>query len=115
MSRPRHHANGAEKQCAYRARKEDVHLPPTADPVPGTVYIIEAVGTGRYKIGFTQNLTRRMHALRHGSPFPLRIAHAVESDRANLLEAELHARLRDHRVYGEWFELDQKTVEAASF
>ena len=74
----------------------------------GFVYLIEAVGAGRYKIGRTIDLDARFTALNSGqSCYPLNILHAVWVDDCIELEGYLHRRLSRFRVYGEWFELPE--------
>jgi len=68
-----------------------------------TVYFLQAEGTRRIKIGTTKNLTKRLKALRAGSPVRLRLVGAVRG--GHHLERILHmafAPLRCGR--SEWFE-----------
>ena len=69
----------------------------------GQVYVIEATGFGRVKIGWTSGSTyKRMGMLQTGCPFKLRIvAELPFSTRRS--EKDLHERFRAHRCGGEWF------------
>lgn len=67
-----------------------------------TVYFIAAEGEGDpIKIGFTDNLERRLRELQNTSPKRLAVLAAVEGDRD--LEQRMHEYLRDERQWGEWF------------
>jgi hypothetical protein len=76
------------------------------------VYIFQAEGTTRVKIGRTASLTKRRHAIHTASPFPVRVLRAIDTDNAVRLEAMLHQRYRAHRRHREWFELPQEILEA---
>lgn len=69
----------------------------------GHVYFVEAVGTGRVKIGFSDNWRARVNDLQVGCPFPLRRLLVIPG--TITLESEMHLRFRDHRIQGEWFTL----------
>ena len=74
-----------------------------AGPRKGHVYIIEAEGLARVKIGWSGDLPRRLAALRNMSPVDLSV---VWTRRAiQELEFELHRRFRAHRIWPrkEWF------------
>jgi hypothetical protein len=67
------------------------------------IYLVEAVGVGRVKIGYTSGDARdRLAALQTGSPVPLRIVATMEGGPG--LERTLHAAFEVHRLHGEWFE-----------
>jgi hypothetical protein len=70
----------------------------------GFVYIIEAVGTGRVKIGRATDVFKRIESLQTSSPFPLKLR-AAWSNGDPQLEQKLHARFAKERVQGEWFEI----------
>ena len=65
---------------------------------PTVTYFIEAIGTGRIKIGKTNDVPRRLATLQTGSPFRLAIRATT-----SIPERELHRRFRRNRVSGEWF------------
>lgn len=67
------------------------------------VYFIEAVGTGRIKIGVANCARSRLKHLDGPCPVELRLLGVLPTDKAGALEKELHARFAEHRVKGEWF------------
>lgn len=68
-------------------------------------YAIEAVGQSLVKVGHTIDVDRRLDELQCSSPHHLEIIALKSGD----LERLLHRRLRDHRVSGEWFVLNDET------
>lgn len=78
----------------------------------GYVYLINAEGTAKYKIGKAENITTRLIALQHQSPVRLRLIHVIESDQPFKTEAILHNDYKACRLHGEWFELSQEHVAA---
>lgn len=72
---------------------------------PGFVYLFHAVGTDRYKIGFSIDPTRRLNAILTDSPFEI-----VELARAWGTpddEKLTHRFFKHHRVHREWFRFDE--------
>jgi hypothetical protein len=66
---------------------------------PVLSYFIEAVGTGRIKVGKSNDVPRRLATLQTGSPFKL-----VLRATTTMLERDLHRRFRSARIPGgEWF------------
>lgn len=65
----------------------------------GLVYFLRA---GDFvKIGYTNNLDRRMTDLRTGMPLPIELIGVRIASR--LVEGELHRRFEHLRTFGEWF------------
>lgn len=76
----------------------------------GVVYFIQAVESGRIKIGYSSNSgKRRLAEMSTGSPEQLEVLGEVPGDVA--FERELHRRLRHSRLHGEWFELTPEVLE----
>lgn len=80
----------------------------------GHIYLIRAQGTNRYKIGLTSEgrLVNRFEELNSSqSAYPLEMIHAI--DVADRFDAEkaLHRAFKQHRKYGEWFELGNREVK----
>ena len=72
----------------------------------GTIYFVEAVGTGYVKIGFTRQMaSRRVRELQTASPHELRLLAWMEEFEGR--EATIHARFHHLRYRGEWFRLDE--------
>jgi hypothetical protein len=78
------------------------------------VYIIGTLGN-KQKIGFSNNVNKRLLELQTGNPEKLIIHHteAVPKDRVRLLERKIHRELGYRRIKGEWFDLTAE--EAKSF
>jgi hypothetical protein len=70
------------------------------------IYII-GNNTNKQKIGFSNNVNKRLKTLQTGNPEQLYIHHyeLVPDDRARLLEHKLHKELNHMRIKGEWFEM----------
>jgi|GEM_PF-2575202 len=79
----------------------------------GYVYLLNAEGTNRYKIGITDDLERRVNQLNKGqAPFPVAITLAQQVADKRKVESTLHAVLSEYRTHGEWFEFDGPQLEA---
>lgn len=74
------------------------------------VYVIEAVGLDRVKIGYTEELIRRFKEIRTSCPVRIRLVGFVKGDRA--LEAWSHRLYKDRRREGEWFHVSQREIDA---
>lgn len=96
-------AERKKKQRAARASCPVIDL-------PCVTYAIEALGTGRVKVGRTRDLASRLAKLQTGHHVELEVIGFVAGD----VESAVHEELDDlgKRVRGEWFELDQETVDA---
>jgi hypothetical protein len=75
--------------------------------VDGFIYLIRAVGTMRYKIGYSTKPSQRIRALQTHSPVPLEIVDTMPGNKS--VEAYLHAKFHECRVKGEWFEIADET------
>jgi hypothetical protein len=87
----------------------------TADlpPVPvGHVYIFQAVGTRRIKIGRSARLRERHHTIHTASPYPVALLRAIATEDAHALERALHQRYERYRQHREWFELPPEDLLA---
>lgn len=73
----------------------------------GYVYIIEAVGTDRFKIGYSTSPETRLAQLQTGSAFALKLSGTWPASIE--IEKSLHERLAAYRVNGEWFHVPQNT------
>lgn len=74
------------------------------------IYFISADEANKVKIGFTNNLKKRLKQLQTSSPFELKVLLILEGDEHK--EKELHLKFKKQRVNGEWFE---KTEEISKF
>jgi len=79
---------------------------------PGYVYLIHAVGSDRYKIGLTRrSVEARLAELNSSqSPFPLEIIDWFETPNVTEDEKYFHEKYSAHRVHGEWFVFDKRTL-----
>lgn len=68
------------------------------------LYFVQARGTGRIKIGRSKNPKRRLQSLQTGNAKELRLIASLEG--LGWRERDLHERLREWRVSGEWFDYD---------
>lgn len=87
----------------------------------GYVYIIQALSgseRGRYKIGRTNNVRRRIKQLSWMYKNVYKIAGVIYADNTQKLEAELHKKFESKRAYPgtkvEWFMLDQEDMKELS-
>jgi len=71
------------------------------------VYVIRA-GYTHYKIGVSENVTKRLRQLQTGNPERLKVIHIQgfpDISIARIIEKHLHRMLKDYRLNGEWFEI----------
>ena len=69
--------------------------------------------SGRYyKIGKSNDPSRRGYELRLQLPEPVKELHRIETDDPSGIEAYWHRRFADRRKNGEWFALSQDDVRA---
>lgn len=85
------------------------------EPVPpstttGFVYLLKS---GRYfKIGHSNDASRRAYEIRLQMPEKVTVVHEIETDDAPGIEAYWHRRFASKRRNGEWFVLDRSEVAA---
>lgn len=70
----------------------------------GSLYFIEAEGTGLAKIGFSVDVRSRLHTMQSASPVKLVLLGAVGSTAG--AEKALHAAHKAQRIRGEWYPLE---------
>ena len=74
------------------------------------IYIIRSSDGARQrcKIGLSGSPPDRLIHLRGSSPWPMQLVRfwKVPRDQARSIEQEVHQRLQDRRVRGEWFKID---------
>ena len=73
------------------------------------VYLINAIGTQKYKIGTTKDIDARLKSLQTGSPHKLVTVKCISG--GHLLENRIHRHYCDYRAGGEWFSFDDSTLE----
>lgn len=77
----------------------------------GKVYLLNAWGTDRYKIGITKgDIDKRIKQLQTGCPDEIILTNSYETENYRKLEGWMHRKLNSKRVEGEWFELEDSDV-----
>tara|TARA_R110000868_G_scaffold20656_1_gene87085 strand:+ start:221 stop:688 length:468 start_codon:yes stop_codon:yes gene_type:complete len=61
------------------------------------------------KIGYTNNINKRLSQLQTSSPVKLEVLHLIEGNIT--LEKKLHVLFKDLRTTGEWFKFDVSILE----
>ena len=74
----------------------------------GFVYLIWANGTTYFKVGFSKFPTKRLKSLQTLCPLELVLQGTIRGTKTD--EKNIHHRLRNYRVHGEWFELPEPAV-----
>lgn len=92
---------------AAKSSKKDRKKP---EPIPGYVYLAQAKGLQRFKIGRSSNPVERGAKLKRQSPVPVEVIWASYFDDCRKTEVELHDIFSSKRVHGEWFELSNEDV-----
>lgn len=73
-------------------------------------YYVYFISDGEYlKIGISNNPESRLRTLQTSNARPLEIIHVIPThskESALSLEGQLHDRLAEHRLSGEWFNMD---------
>lgn len=73
------------------------------------VYLIEAIGLNRVKIGFASEICRRFRQIRTSCPVPIWVLAIVPG--STEMEAGLHQEFADRRRCGEWFAFDSEEIK----
>lgn len=76
---------------------------------PGYVYLVEAVGLNRVRIGWTANPDRRPGELVRHNPYPLNFLALMPGDKVD--ESHLQFILSEWRLHDDWFELTNNIRE----
>lgn len=79
---------------------------------PGFIYLIQARGTRRYKIGLTtRSVEQRFNELNSSqSPYPLELLEYIATDNVTETEGYLHSKFALQRRHGEWFEFSNRQL-----
>jgi hypothetical protein len=92
---------------AIEASEAVGHIYPTGE----YVYLIQDTSvTGYFKIGKTNNPSRRMYDFGVLLPMQVKVIHVIPCQNMSRLEAELHRQYRDQRINGEWFALSPDDI-----
>ncbi len=72
------------------------------------VYFVKHRNQSPIKIGYTDDLSRRIYSFNNASPWGIDIIGTIETDNAPKLEKILHEKLKSFRLNGEWFEITEE-------
>lgn len=94
------------RHVTHQAAERDIEL------AHGSVYVIEAVGLGLYKIGMTNDFSNRFSAYATTCPVDCRpvLVAAMPLMMISAVEAALHARFSEKLMRGEWFRLSDEDI-----
>jgi len=68
------------------------------------IYILETTeGVNRIKVGKAVDVETRVRGIQSMSPVQLQLIWTEEQYNVSIRERQLHRRLRDYHVFGEWF------------
>lgn len=82
----------------------------------GYVYLLEAEGTGRYKIGCSKYTELRLYQLNQKqSPYPINLIHSFYCDDMYKMEILLKKAFVKYQVHNEWFELPPEAVDLIKY
>ena len=79
--------------------------------LPGFIYLVQAVGTNKFKIGRALNVPIRLQALQTSSPLKIRYVYHASVENMSQSELELHQKFSKKREIGEWFALTTEDVK----
>ena len=74
------------------------------------VYVLEAVGTDRFKIGWSTDIEKRINSIKTGCPYPTKLVCVIVSEDCKI-ERQIHELFSDCRVHGEWFVIEDSGIE----
>lgn len=75
----------------------------------GYVYLLKS--DQYYKIGMSKDVDARMLQISPKLPVPPELIHIIKTEDMRQLEEALHKQFNHFRVNGEWFKLDQNSVD----
>lgn len=76
-----------------------------------TVYALSTNDLKYIKVGFTNAVKQRVSNIQSGCPFELFLWIAIKTPKPKQVEHELHERLEDFKLRGEWFSPDENTLD----
>lgn len=81
------------------------------EALSGFIYLVQVVGTDKFKIGRTTDVPGRLRHLQIGNPLKIRYVYHAYVQSVNVCEMELHHKFSSQREIGEWFTLTQEDVK----
>lgn len=96
-----------------RVIKKQRELQEVGEPLEkaGYVYIFNALGTCRFKIGKSVDPSSRLKSLQTGSPLKIRYVYAGFVEEMSDVELTIHSMFSGKRIIGEWFDLDSNDIK----
>lgn len=70
-----------------------------------SIYLIQSLENGYYKIGISNNPNKRVEQLQTGNSSPLKLIETYQSEFAHQIEKTFHRRYSHMNKNGEWFDL----------
>lgn len=85
--------------------REEIRKETFTHPLIGSIYLVKATGTDRYKVGLTiRNVEERFKELNSSqSPYPLELIHFIKVEDVATAEKHFHKLFEANKVHGEWF------------
>jgi hypothetical protein len=77
---------------------------------PGFIYLIRAIDTAYYKIGYTNNPSRRFSQISPKMPFKTKQMKVWRTNCMDIAEKMLHEIYAEYRTNGEWFDLPDSEI-----
>jgi len=71
-----------------------------------SVYLIQSLEDGYYKVGVSKHPQKRVKQLQTGNSSELRLVESYQSEYANKIEKTLQRRYSYLKKEGEWFDMD---------
>lgn len=75
------------------------------------LYLFQAVGTNRFKVGITDDVRKRLKSIADSSPFDIRIITKIKTPIAEQKEKQILKDFVEYVVKGEWMELDMYNLD----
>ena len=81
--------------------------------LPGVVYLVEGINSGKYKIGGTDDIRRRLAELERDFAEEFRLIHIIHAENWKAREKDTHDYLKKHglHVEREFFALNQDYID----
>ena len=83
---------------------------PTTRPAAGFIYLARSAD-GKYKIGHSRDVRKRMQSLQTGVHKKLQLVAKVKTSNCSALERICHRRFAAKRLRGEWFNLTENDIQ----
>lgn len=74
------------------------------------VYVISAINSSYYKIGYAKNFNQRLSNIQNGCPYDLHLTHSSHAPNYKEVEKYLHKYFKHKNVRGEWFSFDDNDL-----